>query len=161
MRISVTLLILLLFLNGCSKMTAFDYFGMESEEKAVISHLQTATLVYKQRAKVILSAVYLNAAFPQKYADSKEELFLVSMVLEDVKYNKNPSNLTLNGQQPTSINDVQCDDPLRSYLPVNNEWTSYYLVGFSQVTKDEDSLLLTFESGQFGSVVLTYLKDEL
>ncbi len=161
MRFFITLIFIFIVFNGCSRNNAFEYFGMDESHERAVSNMKTVTLTHQSRAKVIISAIYLKNVFPEKYTEGDHETFLVGMILEDVVFNKETSNLTLNKKMPVYIDDVPKDDPLRSYIPLDNEWTDFYRVGFNEIGEDQNgSLKLTFESGRFGTAVLMFQKDE-
>jgi hypothetical protein len=152
--------LLFLLFSGCAYKNAFDYFGMDDAHERAVEQLRTASLTHNSRAKVVINAIYLNRAFPKQYAADDYETFMVALLLEDVTLNLETSNLLMNHSEPSYIDVMEEGDELRDYMPLNNPWTAYYKVGFPSVGENNDTLELTFESGRFGTAVLTFQKDE-
>ncbi len=159
MRIFLSLLTTLFILTGCSRSTAFDPFKMDDEHERAVTNLRTATIVHDSEVKVIISVIYLNKTMPETYKDENGEYFFVALYQKD-NANLMTKNLrlTLNNHAPLSIQKIDKEKSLRSFMPIQNEWNNYYLATY--LTNANETLLLTFESDQYGSAVLTYQKDE-
>jgi hypothetical protein len=151
------------FISGCSRTSAFDFFKMDDDYEKAIDNLQTGTIVSSFETKAILSTIYLNHVYPEKYNDS--EYFFVSIYLrEDIRlYFKSGMNnkkykFTLNGEQPLEGKELKTDDELRLSMPISNEWNRYYLVKFPIQHINELNLIL--ENDKLDSIELIYQKDE-
>jgi len=162
MRTLATLSAAVLLLAGCSQTTAFDFFKMDAEHERAVSNMRTATLVRSFETKAIISAVYLNRVKPETY--SGDEHFYVSVYLpkrirlfdKEGKFTDEYA-LRLNGADPVSVKEVDDKDPMRTLMPVTNDWNRYYIVSYTPDTND--TLTLTLESGQYGQAHLTYRRD--
>lgn len=164
MRNFSILILILIFISGCSRTSAFDFFKMDDNYERAIDNLQTGTIVSSFETKAILSTIYLNHVYPEKYNDG--EYFFVSIYLrEDIRlYFKSGMNnkkykFTLNGEKPMEGRELETDDELRISMPITNEWNRYYLVKFP--TQHISKLDLILENDEFDSVELTYQKDEI
>jgi len=161
MRYFSILIITLIFISGCSRTSAFDFFKMDDNYERAVDNLQTGTIVSSFETKAILSTVYLNHVYPEKYSDG--EYFFVSIYLrEDIRlYFKSGMNnkkykFTLNGEKPIEGKELETDDELRISMPITNEWNRYYLVKFP--TQHINKLDLILENDEFDSVELSYEK---
>ncbi|MEA1920137.1 MAG: hypothetical protein U9N52_09875 [Campylobacterota bacterium] len=163
MRYILIFLITLLFLTGCSRTTAFDFFKMDDNYERAVDNLQTGTIVRSFETEAILSTVYLNRVYPEKYNDA--EYFFVSIYLRDdirlyfkAGMNNKKYHFTLNGEKPIEGKELKTDDELRLSMPISNEWNRYYLVKFPlQYTEKLDLIL---ENDEYDSVELIYYKNE-
>jgi len=72
--------------------------------------------------------------------------------------NKTDMILTLNGELPVKIKKLKQDNIFKELIPLNNDWSSYYLVAFPQDKGEKLSLIL--KNAQFASQPLTYQKGE-
>ena len=163
MRYISIFIITLFFITGCSRTSAFDFFKMDDNYERAVDNLQTGTIVSSFETKAILSTIYLNRVYPEKYSDG--EYFFVSIYLrEDIRlYFKSGMNnkkykFTLNGDQPIEGKELETDDELRIAMPITNEWNRYYLVKFPK--QQISTLDLILENDEFDSVHLVYQKDE-
>ncbi|MEA3522528.1 MAG: hypothetical protein U9R50_06110, partial [Campylobacterota bacterium] len=135
MRYILIFIVTLVFISGCSRTTAFDFFKMDDSYERAVDNLQTGTIVSSFETKAILSTVYLNRVYPEKYNDG--ECFFVSIYLrDDIRLyfksgmNNQKYNFTLNGEKPFEAKEIKADDELRLAMPITNEWNRYYLVKF-------------------------------
>ena len=148
--------------TGCSNTTAFDFFKKDAAYEKAIDNLQTGTIVKSFETEVILSTIYLNRVYPEKYNDG--EYFFVAIYLrDDVRLyfksglNNKKYTFTCNGRKPQETKMLQKDDELRLLMPITNEWNRYYLVKFKK--QESKKLTLLLENDQYGSVVLAYRKE--
>ncbi len=161
MKISILMIMgLLLFNTGCSQKSSF--FSEDALEKSAVINSQKAQLYSSLEIKATIVATYLNASHPE-YKHSKEELFLVSIFIDDDSselenqgiFNKAYS-LTLNGVKIKSVKKLDFEDDLIKIAPIRNRWSTYYLVGFE--TQRDEKLKLTFKNDAYGAEVLEYSK---
>ena len=162
MRNFFILISIMVFISGCSRTTAFDFFKMDDNYERAVDNLQTGTIVKSFETKAILSTVYLNRVYPKKYSDG--EYFFVSIYLrEDIRLyfkagiNNKKYKFTLNGEEPLLGEELKSDDELRLSMPITNEWNRYYLVKFD--TQNTKELKLILENDESDSVELTYQKE--
>lgn len=155
----------LLIFSGCSRSGAFDVFKVDEAHERAISNLRTATIVQSFETKVILSTIYLNDTLPQQYGNDQNESFFVALYLQDdirLFYKANLStpdaNLTLNGAGQIAFRELKEDDPLRTLMPIKNDWNRYYLITYPH--QKSRLLKLTFEIDPYGTAELMYRKGE-
>ncbi len=148
--------------SGCSQTTAFDFFKMDANYERAISNLQTGTIARSFETEVILSSIYLNKVYPQQYHDG--EYFFIALYIADAKrlflkskLRDSDYKLTLNGVDFVSAKELKKDDPLRSLMPINNEWNRYYLIKFA--TQPREDLLLQLEDNNLNTIKLAYFKE--
>jgi hypothetical protein len=163
MRYFFLLVSVVFFISGCSRTTAFDFFKMDANYEKAVDNLQTGTIVRSFETEAILSTIYLNHVYPEKYNDG--EYFFVAIYLrDDIRLyfksgmNNKKYNFTLNGEIPIEGSELKTDDELRLLMPISNEWNRYYLVKFP--TQHTQELDLILENDEFHSVALTYQKDQ-
>ena len=65
--------------------------------------------------------------------------------------------MTLNSTPPLKITELEKNDPLRSLMPINNDWNRFYQIVFAAT--ENDNLTLRLETDLFESLSLTYMKD--
>ncbi len=161
MRNFLILALSILFISGCSRTTAFDFFKMDDNYERAVDNLQTGTIVKSFETKAILSTIYLNRVYPKKYNDC--EYFFVAVYLrEDIRLyfkdgiNNKKYKFTLNGEKPLLGEELKDDDELRLSMPITSEWNRYYLVKFKK--QDSEKLELVLENDESDSVKLIYQK---
>lgn len=161
MKIKILMLIgLLIFSTGCSQKSTL--FNEDAQELSAVINTQKGQLYSSLEIKATIVATYLNGSHPE-YKDSKDEMFLVSIFIDDDSsdpknhgiYNKAYA-LTLNGAKTQSIKKLEFEDDLIKVAPIRNRWSAYYLVGFE--TQSDEKLTLTFKNDAYGAAVLEYLK---
>ncbi len=159
MRNFIIFISIVIFSTGCSRTTAFDFFKMDDNYERAVDNLQTATLVKSFETQAILSTVYLNRVYPEKYKDG--EYFFVSLYLRDdirlyfkTGINNKKYTFTLNGNKPLEAKELKTDDELRLSMPITNEWNRYYLVKFKSQNGKKLNLLL--ENDETDSVEIDY-----
>jgi hypothetical protein len=152
---------LLLFTTGCSQKKSF--FSEDALEQSSVINTQKGQLYNSLEIKASIVSTYLNASNPL-YKDSKNEMFLVSIFIDDDSsdakkfgiYNRDYL-LTLNGAKAISIKKLDFEDDLIKIAPIRNRWSTYYLVEFEAV--NDEKLLMSFKNDAYGEVVLEYLKE--
>lgn len=161
---SIALLILaVLIIQGCSRTTAFDFFKMDTEHERAVENMKTGTIVRSFETEAILSTIYLNRVYPDKYKNG-EHFFVALYSREDIRLyfkqglNNNKYNFTCNGEKPIEARELKPGDELRRLMPINNEWNRYYYVSFPK--QKIDTLDLVLESGLEEKVTITYHIDE-
>ena len=152
---------LLMFSFGCSQKKSF--FSEDSLEQSAVINTQKGQLYSSLEIKASIVSTYLNASNP-KYKDSKTEMFLVSVFIDEDSsnpkthgiYNKDYS-LTLNDSKSVSIKKLDFEDDLIKIAPIRNRWSTYYLVEFE--TQSDKKLFMIFKNDEYGEVVLEYSKE--
>ena len=162
MKFFLSIIVAIVSFSGCSgHSNAFDFFKFDTEYEKAISYTQSATLMRSFETKAILSSVYLNKVYPQKYR-GKEAFFiaLYSTENKDIFYQdadkKAEYTLRLNNQAPLSIKPLSKETLLRKEMPIQSAWNHYYLVEFAQ--SDANILHLTMSDENNESINLQYKK---
>lgn len=133
-----------------------------------LKNTHKAQLIASFETKALLTATYLNPVFAQRNCKKRftnkmrdAEYFFIGVFITNSKsseFNTKGYRLTLNGKQPSDIELLDKDDPLRYEMPMMNNWSTYYKVKFPIVMGNE--LKLIFENGRFGKDILSYSKGE-
>jgi len=147
-------LIVLLF-SACSRESAFEHFTrLDSLHERAVTQLRRATLGEANRTQALISVIYLNPVEPESYGEAPA--FLVAL------FDRNGSGLetyktTLNGREPAGIVRLDENCSLRSLMPLDNPWNSYYQLLFA--AEADDNLTLRFENGPSLQGEVTYYTD--
>jgi len=170
-----TLLSSLLFITGCSKTTAFDFFSTDPYYEKSVSNMRTASLIKDGETKAILHAVYLNNIDEKEY--HTQEYFFVSIhIIDDNHESKNKGldnpdyalkmiekvdigTHNFLEARPISIRRLKEDSKILRNMPVKNKWSYFYLVKFEEV--DQDVLTLLLKSKEYGESKITFAKKEV
>ncbi len=152
MRTISALIFITLAITGCSTKSAYDYFKMDPEYERTVSNLRTATIKDNAETEAIISTIYLNAVYPERFHG--DENFLVAL------YQRTEGSiftLLLNGAvEPLEIRNLGKNDPLLSIMPITNDWNHYYHVRYPEQGEGELSLKLGIGPSTTGG--LTYQK---
>ncbi len=129
---------------GCSRDTAFEYFTKldSTAERAVVNLRQIVLRDDRNNTRALISVIYLDPVQPQIFR--RQHFFLVGLY-DSRKRPLFDYNLTLNGEAPKGIVELDDNCSLRRLMPLNNPWTDYYEVVFAHT--DDENLTLTFENG--------------
>lgn len=154
MRRSIFLLTAALLTTGCSTKTALDAFRVDSQTERAMTSLRTLTAVEESATKVVVTSIYLNEVYPDRY--SGDEYFIIGLYRKGAE---GRFSLLLNGKvAPSSLHELMPQDPLYRLMPVRNEWNRCYLVRFPE--QSADRLTLTLGNGLSATGALNYRKDE-
>ena len=163
MRFSLFSFIALLTMSGCADKGAFDLFKMDAAHERSVEQLRTGSIVLSLETKAIISGLYLNPVYPDRYKDG--ESFIVAIYFEnDIRSVKKRDihdigyTLTLNGKEPVEMEELPEKDLRRELIPIRNTWNRYYLVKYKNFS--EGVLTLALENNQTGKVVLNYQKGK-
>ena len=163
MRLIPLLFLSVFMISGCSRTTAFDFFKMDTEHERAVENMKTGTIVRSFETEAILSTIYLNHVYPEKYKDG-EHFFVALYSREDIRLyfksglNNNKYNFTCNGEKPIESRELKPGDELRRLMPITNEWNRYYYVSFPK--QHTETLDLVLESGLEQKVTISYRIDE-
>ncbi len=170
-----TLLGSLLFLTGCSKTTAFDFFSTDTYYEKSVSNMRTASLIKDGETKAILHAVYLNNIDKKEF--HTQEYFFIAIHIIDEKHLSDKEGLNnpdyslkmiekVNiGTHKTvearavSVKKLKEDSRILRNMPIKNKWSYFYLVKFAEV--NQDILTLSFQSKKYGKSNITFAKKEV
>lgn len=162
MRFSLIAIAGLLMFGGCAEKGAFGMFKMDEAHERAVEQMRSGSIVQSFETKAILSAVYLNPIYPDEYKDGDyfiTAIYFEKRNLETKKWDISEHGyaLTLNGTEPSSMEEIRDNDPRRNLIPIQNNWNRYYLIRFENVTGS--ALALKLENNQTGSVVLNYPRE--
>ncbi len=163
MKLLVKLLLITLFLSGCSKMP-LRVFEKDRFYEMSLLNTKKAQLINSFETKATIIATYLNP-LDDKIDDKEMETFLVGVYIDndfsgEKKGLNNPLyRLSLNGEQ-NLIRKKKLDenDIHLKLIPIVKKWFDYYLIEFPKTKSKE--LKITFENEQFGKVQLVFSKEE-
>lgn len=163
MRFLSMAMIALIGFSGCAQKGTFDLFKMDEAHERAVEQLRTGAIIQSFETKVLVSSIYLNPVDPQVYNDG--EYFVSAVYFEKVNQDvkkwdlyTHGYKLTLNGKNPTLLEELKDKDPRRALIPVQNNWNKYYFIRFDSVP--EGALTLLLENNQTGSVALSYQKGK-
>jgi len=166
----ITTLTSVLFMSGCSKTTAFDFFSTDAYYEKSVSNMRTASLIKAGETKAILHAVYLNNVDEKEFHTQEYFFVAIHIIDEEKKGFDNPNytlkmiekvnigNYTSLEARALSITKLNEESRIMKNMPIKNKWSHFYLVKFAEV--DEDVLTLSFESKKYGKAKMNFLKKE-
>lgn len=164
MKIFLTTLGMALLFTGCAQKGTFDMFKVDEAHERAVEQLRTGSIVQSLETKALVSAIYLNPVYPEKYNDG--EYFVGAVYFErdnrDLKkwdLSTHGYTLTLNGKKATIIEELRESDPRRDLIPVQNNWNKYYFIRFDQQSP-HGVLTLLLENNQTGQVELSFPKEK-
>ena len=164
-KIAFTVAIMILLFASCSTRGAMEQFNKNKYFERAMTNLQIGTLVDKLKTKVVLQAIYLNQIVDNGYPEG--EHFYIATYVDDENALKEAKRglqnslyiLKLNGILPKSITELAKESILRQKLPITESWYKYYHVEFDDVNTTK--LELTLYNKDYGTILLSYAKDEL
>ena len=168
-----SLLCATLLFTGCSHSTAFDFFSVDSYYEKAVSNMKKASLMNALETKALLHAVYLNNVDPKTYNDG--EYFFVSIyIIEDafdpkkhglknLDYRLQMLSSDVNQKSkkvyisPEELTELEEDHVLRRTMPIQTNWSHYYLIKFP--INNDSQVKLSFENDRYGKVPLVFPKE--
>lgn len=157
-RSAVFVAILLLF-TGCGR-SAFFGFTSSSVYNDSLSHTKKLEINDKFESKLLLTATYLSAVYPEKYGEN--ESFLIGLyITDDFKDEKaginNPNfKITLNSEPFLGATELDKEDQILKQMPLINRWSRYYIVDFEHNESSQQTLsVLDIDTNQSKSVNFT------
>jgi len=146
----ITLSILLF--SACSEHNAFKEFNISKTKELSEDSIQTFKVKRDGKVDGIVSVIYLNKVFPQKYRGN--EFFYVNYYIKD----KNASvDFTLNTKPVLTSKELQPDNEFTYLTSFNAPWSHYYLLEFP---KEGNVLKLKLKTAKAANATLTFIKDK-
>jgi len=152
MKTFLLTLISLFFLNGCSSHNAFGEFDLTPAQELSEDNIQTVKIKDSKKVHGILSVVYLNKVFPERYKNA--EYFYVYYYLRDAN-----ESVTFELNSKPSL--------LKEALPPKNKfstltsfeapWSKYYLLRFK---KEGNVLNFKVTTDKAANATLQFIKDK-
>jgi len=157
----LTTVITLALLAGCTSKEEKALMQAYEKKKSYHQQLQKTEKIQLYNGlitKAVLTATYLNEQNIDKNNKS-DEVFVVGVYIEESEeesFDQEEYSLTLNGNAPKSIKELEADDPLLKHISFVSEWNYFYLVTFSHVSSK--SFKLIFKSELYGKGELRFAK---
>lgn len=142
-------------MQGCSPKKEFrSILKNDTLYTNAMAYTKKATLKQNDETIVTLTATYLNKLYPSVYNDA-EYLFVGVHVLNGENALNKEFVLYLEEFLPTLVQTANLQE-FRN-LPLQNSWSTYYVVGFAPLEKSD----LTFRFGNetLGYTHFTIVKD--
>jgi hypothetical protein len=154
MRILPYLLTALLGITGCTTKTPSDTYKMKSTAERAVTSLQTVTVTRGDTVEAIVSGIYLNAVYPERYRNG--EYFLIA--LYDALDHDILGTLRLNDSvAPLEHEELADGDPLLQLMPIRKAWNRYYLLRFPR-QQQAKALTLTPGNDRYVKGALSFQK---
>ena len=147
----ITITIFLL-LQGCTARNAFDKFNISEDRAKSEDSILSSKIYNKEKVDGIISVVYLNNIFPDKYKNN--EYFYVSLY---TKEKKEPLFFYLNGKKAFMVQELNASNEFTALTSLKSKWQKYYLVDFTHQGK---SLTFTAKNSLFSSDKIVFKKPE-
>lgn len=149
---------ILLFTSCGSKNSGFTYFENENNESRAAQFTRKIDIVKDREVDTIFMATYVNKT--ENDSDkTDDESFLIFNYFANANtqdLDKNGYKITLNKQEPISIENVDKSDEKYKNLMLKNNWGKYYLVKFKSLESERLSLELSNQSSS--KVILNFEK---
>jgi hypothetical protein len=152
MKTFLVFLVFSIFFAGCAGKNAFSRFNMSEKQELGANSLMNSKIYKGKRVDGVVSVIYLNKVYPQKY--QKDEFFYVYLYL---KNRDNHLSFKLNNEEAISAQELLVKNKFNFLTSVDVKWNKYYLVKFK---KQGDILKFALDSGPFSSDLLVFEKDE-
>jgi len=134
LNIIISISIILVFSACQSK--SLNIISQDSLFDRGLEYTKTSNIIYKNDAKALINATYLNPTNPDKY-DNGKEVFLIGIYysISDTSANsiglENKNfKLTLNKKTKYKKMKLNESDELFSNIPIHNPYATYYIVEF-------------------------------
>ncbi len=153
--------ILGLTFSGCVLKSGL--FSPDRLEQKALTYTKKAEIFNSLEIKASLITTYLNPVLPE-YRDKNRASFLMSLFIDNdfeepsrYGFNNPDISLTMNGEKPLSVKELDADDPLVKLAPVKNAWSHYYLVTFAKPA--DGQMQITLRSRRYGASTLTFATE--
>lgn len=146
-----------LLLAGCSCKNT-NFFAPDKYYAEALRYTQKGDIAISLENKALIIATYLN---PLKKRTQGDEEFFVRVYIDNDFDDPKKSGLfhpgytlTLNGQKPSAIEEVDKESELAKSMPAVLPWYKLYRVRFPHT--EAKTLRLEFANAKYGKVVLSY-----
>jgi len=160
---TVTMIVIFLFMGGCAQKVGL--LTPDVVAKKALAFTKKAEIYNSLEIKASMVVSYLNPILKEyKEKDKTKVYFLISLFIDNDYADRekqglfNPDyTLFLNGQTPMEVSKLKENNDLIKIAPIQNMWSSYYLVSFEKPqTKD---MKMELKSQRFGTSGLTFVTD--
>ena len=138
--------------SGCSKYNAFSNFNLTQAQEKSEDSIQSATINTKEGSVGLLSAIYLNRVYPQKYKDG--EYFYVYLYTQ---IDKKKLDFFLNNNLCVELKELSVQNEFSHLVPSSEKWKKYYLVKFK---KEGEHLALQAKNSYISSAMILFKKND-
>ena len=150
MKTFLITLIILTLIQGCSARNAFDKFNISESRAKSEANILSSKIYNKEKIDGIMSVVYLNNIFPDKYKNN--EYFYVSSYSKE----KNESlTFYLNGKEAFMVKELNASNEFTALTGLKAKWQRYYLIDFTYQGK---SLAFSAKNSLFSSDKVVFKK---
>ncbi|WP_373070968.1 hypothetical protein [Sulfurimonas sp.] len=124
---TIYILLILLFISGCSSQNAFTYFDLNKEQQLSAQSFKRVKLSEGEKVIGTFSTIYLNEVYPNRF--NKNEYFVVYIYMKD---SIEDFDLKLNSHGYMKIKELNYDNRFSTLTREKSEWSKYYLVSFEE-----------------------------
>lgn len=149
-KVLLVLLISLIFF-GCAHESAFDRFGMSSEQERSEESIQSTKIMNEGESIGVLTAVYLNKTYPELFKDA-EYFYIYLNIDADIEN----TEFILDGYPSLLVEELGSKNPYTKLTNFDAQWKRYYLVGFR---KGGETLGLQVKNAQATSSIMRFKKE--
>ena len=144
--------IFLLLSLGCSQHNAFSDFQLSKEQSKSEDSILSAKIISKGKVDGVISALYLNNIYPQRFQDG--EYFYV------VLYTKEEREFTfyLNKKKALYAEVLLTNNRFSHLINTESVWKKYFLLHFAK--QKSKQLNLWAESAQSRSTKMLFRKED-
>lgn len=156
MRYWLFALLIVSVFTACSRETAFEHFKrLDSRHERAVANLKSVALKENNQTAALISIIHLNPVDPELYGD--RPTFFIALY-DKKERTLQEYNVTLNGRAPVAITPLDENCSMRSLMPLNNPWNTYYQALFKK--RGDENLTLRFESGPSLKGEVTFHTDQ-
>jgi len=152
MKTFVIIMIFTLSFLSCSQQNAFSNFSITPVQEKSEENIQSAKISNGDNIDGIVTAVYLNKIFPQRF-HTQEYFYLYMYSKRKVKN----INFMLNNHKAVTFKELNARNEFTQLTSFNAPWSKYYLVAFP---KQDGNLSLRVEYFDFSSKDIVFPKEE-
>jgi hypothetical protein len=124
---TIYILLILLFISGCSNKNAFSYFDLSEEQELSAQSFTRVKLTSGEKVIGTFSTIYLNEVYPDRF--NKNEYFVVYIYMKDSVQN---FSIKLNSHSYMKIKELSYDNRFSKLTREKSMWSKYYLVSFEE-----------------------------
>jgi hypothetical protein len=116
-------------MDACSTKNAFTSFNISEIQAKSEDSILNAKIYKNDTITGIVSAVYLNSVFPEKY--NKDEYFYV-VVYDKYDNENNKKSFILNKEAPLSVEELESQNQFSDSIVLHSKWKRHYIVKFKE-----------------------------
>jgi len=152
MKTFLIMIIFALSLLSCSQRNAFSNFSISKIQEKSEESIQSAKIRKGDNVDGIVTAVYLNKVFPQRFHTN--EYFYLYMYS---KIKSKHINFMLNNHKALSVQELNASNEFTQLTSFKEAWSKYYLIEFP---KQDENVSLKVIYSDFSSENMIFPKEE-